>query len=495
MIPNSKRLLTVITAALTLWVVTSCAWQPRHPRVALSDSIRNLDFAYRRLPQSLPAYNTAMREVCETLSARGSAQATRDLGEAGVDFSQPHGGLAISSIDLPLSHPVPETGAAGVPIVLKYEPPPGSLYPPEGLFVNGTAIYEREDGRGKVSIITGSDMVRLGNHRYQAAIAPLGAGERMGLLGKKFARSGFKDMLRPLASVRKPKIYLLDPYDPDKIPLLMVHGLQSTPLAFSAMVDGLRGNPEFRSKYQIWQFHYPSGTPVLENAASLRASLSATIAKLDPQGTSVACHHIVLLGHSMGGVISHTLVSSSGDDLWSSIFTVPASELSGDRETIRYLDHVLHFERDPRIARVVFMAAPHQGSPVSTSVVGAIGNMLTRLSPMEEFRISRLAADNSKRMRPEAATFYGGGRFSSIRTLSPKAPALIALSRRPIHIPFHSIIAQESPGPMQEGSDGVVPYWSSHLPGARSEKVVRSGHSVLGNPDAIREVSRILLEE
>jgi hypothetical protein len=45
---------------------------------------------------------------------------------------------------------------------------------------------------------------------------------------------------------------------------------------------------------------------------------------------------------------------------------------------------------------------------------------------------------------------------------------------------------------VETGSDGVVTYSSSHLAGATSELVVRSGHGVCENPDAQREVLRIL---
>ena len=41
-------------------------------------------------------------------------------------------------------------------------------------------------------------------------------------------------------------------------------------------------------------------------------------------------------------------------------------------------------------------------------------------------------------------------------------------------------------------SDGIVPYWSSHLDGAQSELVVRSSHNAHQNPQAIAEVKRIL---
>ena len=82
---------------------------------------------------------------------------------------------------------------------------------------------------------------------------------------------------------------------------------------------------------------------------------------------------IVVLGHSMGDLISHTLVSSSGNQLWSSIFRVPPNRLKGDREAIEELEQTLFFRRNPRVVRVTFMAAPHPGSPIADSLVGWIG--------------------------------------------------------------------------------------------------------------------------
>ena len=49
-------------------------------------------------------------------------------------------------------------------------------------------------------------------------------------------------------------------------------------------------------------------------------------------------------------------------------------------------------------------------------------------------------------------------------------------------------------GDTPNSSDGVVPYWSSHLPGAQSELIVHSDHGAQYNPQAIREVERILKE-
>ena len=224
----------------------------------------------------------------------------------------------------------------------------------------------------------------------------------------------------------------------------------------------------------------------------MRESLDKTLRTLDPTDRDAASKRIVVLGHSMGGVISHTLVSSSRDRVWKSVFRVPPDQLKGDPQAIRELERILYFRRNPRVARVIFMAAPHRGSLMADSFVGRLGNALSRLPPMEERGFSGLASANPEAMMPGAAKFYAGGRFSAVRTLSPKSTALIALSDLPIEVPFHSIIGQQHPGTKERGSDGVVPYWSSHLEGAASERVVRSDHGVIGNAEAIDEVIQIL---
>ena len=190
-------------------------------------------------------------------------------------------------------------------------------------------------------------------------------------------------------------------------------------------------------------------------------------------------------------MISHTLVSSSENRVWRSVFRVPPGRLNGDQNAIQELEHVLFFQRNPRVVRVIFMASPHRGSPMADSFIGFIGNALTRLNPVLERGFSRLAVANPEAMTPEAAAFYKG-RFSAVRTLSPKSPALIAVSKLPIEVPYHSVMGQRRPGPKDRGTDGVVPYWSSHLEGARSEVIVRSGHVVFRNPEAVQEVIRIL---
>jgi hypothetical protein len=61
---------------------------------------------------------------------------------------------------------------------------------------------------------------------------------------------------------------------------------------------------------------------------------------------------------------------------------------------------------------------------------------------------------------------------------------------------YHTIVGQRrSDVPLASSDDGVVPYWSSHLDGAVSEKVIHSGHSVQETPQAVIELKRILRED
>ena len=83
---------------------------------------------------------------------------------------------------------------------------------------------------------------------------------------------------------------------------------------------------------------------------------------------------------------------------------------------------------------------------------------------------------------------------NSVDTLQPNDRFVQAVDKLPITpgIPYHSIMGDRGGGNTPNSSDGIVPYWSSHLEGAQSELVVHSDHGAQYNPDAIREVERIL---
>jgi pimeloyl-ACP methyl ester carboxylesterase len=472
--------------------LAACTTTPVSAPSSLANAVAKADAAFNHRPISLATYNATVREICIELANSHPKESAAKLNDLGASLILPKIPLPLRRIEISIPPRKEPGGTVGIPVVLEYETKDAPLYPPEGLFVDACVLYERASGEARVEVRTESGDIVLNGNRFQLASNPIGAGGRLKESAKRLAKSGFMSMIRPAAMPRKPQIYLLERYDPDKTPLLMVHGLQSTPVAFATLVNALRSDPEIRANYQIWQFYYATGTPVLVNAVALRESLDKTVRRLDSTDRDAASKRIVVLGHSMGGVISHTLVSSSRDRVWKSVFRVPPDQLKGDPQAIRELERILYFQRNPRVTRVIFMAAPHRGSSMADSFVGRLGNAFSRLPPMEERGFSGLASANPEAMMPGAAQFYAGGRFSAVRTLSPKSTALIALSELPIEAPFHSIIGQQHPGTKERGSDGVVPYWSSHLDGAASERVVRGGHGVIGNAEAIDEVIQVL---
>jgi hypothetical protein len=82
---------------------------------------------------------------------------------------------------------------------------------------------------------------------------------------------------------------------------------------------------------------------------------------------------------------------------------------------------------------------------------------------------------------------------NSVSNLAPNAPYLAVLKRESIQAPYHSIIGNRGkPGPLADSSDGVVPYWSSHLDGAQSEVIVPGPHGACQLPQTIAELDRIL---
>jgi hypothetical protein len=93
------------------------------------------------------------------------------------------------------------------------------------------------------------------------------------------------------------------------------------------------------------------------------------------------------------------------------------------------------------------------------------------------------------------ARAMGSGGIASLSIELLHRPTLLdRLAGLPIRVPFHSIIGDRGLGGGPQSSDGVVPYSSSHLAGAESEKIVPAGHTVFSNDAAVLELKRILEE-
>ncbi|MGA7495161.1 MAG: hypothetical protein WBX00_00365, partial [Isosphaeraceae bacterium] len=200
----------------------------------------------------------------------------------------------------------------------------------------------------------------------------------------------------------------------------------------------------------------------------------------------------VLLGHSMGGLLSHFMTVSSGDQLWRLYSDRSFDMILGPKNVLDELSRLLFFEPLPFVNRVVFLATPHRGSDLSHGVVGRVGAGLINDPDYVAKLLYQLVKDN-----PDAFDRRRFRRFpTSIETLDPSSPilkSLLAMKPGP-GVAYHSIIGSLRPGGVDDSTDGVVPYRSAHLDGVESEKVVRSDHGVQKDGEAILEVRRILRE-
>jgi pimeloyl-ACP methyl ester carboxylesterase len=307
-------------------------------------------------------------------------------------------------------------------------------------------------------------------------------------------------LVRPEKHLERANLLLIRPYDPEKIPVVMVHGLISSPLAWIPMLNELLHDPEIYKRYQFFLYMYPTGVPIPIAAASLRDSLLQAREMYDPEGRNPNFHRMVLLGHSMGGLLSHMMSVDSGDELWR-LFSDRRfdTEIVGPRDVLEELQGYLFFKPLPFVSRVVFMATPHRGSDLSHRVVGRVGTSLISDPDHIHKLLYQLVKAN-----PRTFDTRSFRRFpTSIETLEIDSKMLLALLRmKPgSGVVYHSIIGSIRPTGVAESTDGVVRYTSSHVDErsasfarVASERVVRSGHGVQEAPEAIIEVRRILRE-
>lgn len=288
-------------------------------------------------------------------------------------------------------------------------------------------------------------------------------------------------------------LYMLEPFDPDRIPVVFVHGLVSSPLTWREMANDLWSDPAIRSRYQFWFFLYPTGQPFALSAAALRAELEEVRRRCDPEGRCRGLEQIVLIGHSMGGLVSRLLVTDPGTALWDSLSPVPFDQATLSDEDRELVTRAIVSPPVRGVTRVVFLAVPHRGSNLADRTPGRFASWLVQLPPsMIEAAGRVFQADGASPQQPSQRTLSNG-----IQSLSPQSDFLRAMADLPLApgVTAHSIIGDRSANPGPSGTDGIVPYSSSHLAGVESELVIpNSDHSVTLHPAAIREVRRILRE-
>src|ERR1700746_1145974 len=179
-------------------------------------------------------------------------------------------------------------------------------------------------------------------------------------------------VLNPEKYAHTAAIERLQPFNPNKTVVLVIHGLKDSQATWTPMINKLRGDPVIRKHYQFWFYSYPTGYPFPYSAAILREELDRVekrFPKMKP---------MVVIGHSMGGCISRLLLTDSGDKLWGNIFGRPPDEVPLSPQVREYFREELFFRHRPEIGRVIFIASPLRGSNLAKGLLGSLAAMIVR---------------------------------------------------------------------------------------------------------------------
>lgn len=183
---------------------------------------------------------------------------------------------------------------------------------------------------------------------------------------------GYLNLLTRQQEASLPKLFMLEPYDPNKRVIIMLHGLASSPAAWVNLTNDIFNDEILRDRYQVWQVFYPTNLPILENRYQIQKLLTAAYQKTDPSGSQPSSKNSVIISHSMGAVIARLMLSNDNlaqrfDELQDSdaltnankrqintmLKTAFSREALGERFELTPL---------PQVDTAVFLSAPFQGT-------------------------------------------------------------------------------------------------------------------------------------
>lgn len=286
-------------------------------------------------------------------------------------------------------------------------------------------------------------------------------------------------------------LYTLEPYQPGKVPVVLIHGLLADPFTWAEVVNELRARTGFVDRFQLWVFEYPTGSPFLSSAAELRELLEQATQEFDPRRSDRELSNMILVGHSMGGLIAKLQVTSSGDRLWRAVANRPLDQISAPNDYRELIRSSFYFQPSPYVSRVVFIATPHRGSAFATRLVGRIGSSFVSEPELRRRRHRNLINNNpgvfSKQVSRRVPT--------SIDLLEPQSRLLQTIDKLPVRcgVALHSVIGDRCCSISLGRSDGVVPVANARERRAISELKVSAKHTgTKEHPKAIQELLRVL---
>ena len=386
------------------------------------------------------------------------------------------------------------------PVLIPHDNPKYARFYPQQRSIarsmNALLIFDRKGNvTARVSDTTRNTNIVVGKTRLPLATdttAPLA----FSMQGMNDWKIGLLGLLQPLEARREGGLYLVAPFDSEKIPVLLIHGLSASPLMWRNLSAELSMDETIRKKYQFLAAYYPSGMNIPVIRRMLNQWYGDFLETFDPEGTSPASKNLIIIGHSMGGVLGRALAKDTTNQaVWDAFLKVPPDQIKIPRKQKHLITDTLIWEPLTPLDQGIYIAAPHHGSKLADSRPAQwVVTLIKMPLQLVEFPID-LMTKITPMLRSGDSLLKNA---TSISNLSPEYPLYPALDKspdKPGYI-YHSIIGERGSPHNPRFNDGVVPYSSAHLPGAASEFVIHANHlNIANNKNTIEEVRRILTKD
>lgn len=309
---------------------------------------------------------------------------------------------------------------------------------------------------------------------------------------KSLVFQGLRNVLRPENGIESMSLSTYGPVDPTKIPIIFVHGLAASPNLWIKPTYELLEDPVVRDNYQFYAYFYPTGLPLSHSAAGLKMEIKELHSFLMEHGAGSNADEMVIIGHSMGGLLT-SAITRDYRGASSEIYTRDINNLRVGTMGEKAIIELLETPPLDCVTRAVFVATPHRGSAYADNWIGRFTSHLIDIP-------KNIVTLDPVHYR-EDLTSLGKSIFDiqegmdGVQRLKYNNPTLqYNLSRPKLeNVTYHSIIGDRGwGGELENSSDGIVKYSSSHLEGVSSELVVPAWHNAQDNKKAQNEMIRIL---
>ncbi|MFK4001107.1 esterase/lipase family protein [Psychrobacter namhaensis] len=216
-----------------------------------------------------------------------------------------------------------------------------------------------------------SESVRILNNDYPLA-ANFSAGYGLWLSENQLDGVGYLNLITRQPEERLPKLFMLEPYDPNKRVIIMLHGLASSPATWVNLTNDILNDDKLRENYQVWQIFYPTNLPILENRYQIQRLINSTYQQTDPKRQNRASKNSVIVSHSMGAIIARMMLSD--DNLVEDFDKLDDQPLFSSSEKRRIRDALketfaeeqlkerFELKALPQVDTAVFLSAPFRGT-------------------------------------------------------------------------------------------------------------------------------------